>query len=272
MWSHSRTEGFAPAALAALLAACGSTPGVAPQAPRASVETPPAAQRDASSRSPAGTPAVAPVGAGAALPPPVEVPARAAADFARAIALMQSGQSGEAELELQQLAAGYPQLAGPHANLGLLHRKAGRLDAAILELQAAAERSPANAVVWNELGVTLRMRGDFEAAAAAYERAIAVDPGFAPTHRNLGVLRDLYLGDPHGALAALEQYRSLTGEDKPVTSWIAELRQRTGTAAPPPVAADPAEPPPPAPEDTQPAADEAQAAESSPQPNEEGRS
>jgi hypothetical protein len=55
------------------------------------------------------------------------------------------------------------------------------------------------------------------------------------------VLKDLYLGDAAGALAALERYRSLTGEDKLVSGWIAELRHRTGTPAAPAPAADAAE-------------------------------
>ena len=42
------------------------------------------------------------------------------------------------------------------------------------------------------------------------------------------MVSDLYLGDPERALTALERYKELTGEDRPVTSWIAELRQRTG--------------------------------------------
>ena len=46
------------------------------------------------------------------------------------------------------------------------------------------------------------------------------------------VLLDLYLGDPERALTELERYKELTGEDKPVTGWIAELRQRTGKPAP----------------------------------------
>jgi hypothetical protein len=42
------------------------------------------------------------------------------------------------------------------------------------------------------------------------------------------VVSDLYLGDPTRALKAFEQYKQLTGEDKPVSGWIAELRQRLG--------------------------------------------
>jgi tetratricopeptide (TPR) repeat protein len=72
------------------------------------------------------------------------------------------------------------------------------------------------------------MRGEFKDAAASYEQAIAADAQFAPAWRNLGVVSDLYLGDPGRALTALARYQELTHEAKPVSSWIAELRQRLG--------------------------------------------
>jgi tetratricopeptide (TPR) repeat protein len=106
------------------------------------------------------------------------------------------------------------------------------------------------------------MRGQFRDAVDAYEHALAIDPNFAPAHRNLAVVLDLYLGDAERALTELERYKELTGEEKPVNGWIAELRQRTGKreapkpAAPPPPAegapAAPAEGAPPQPADAQP--------------------
>ena len=115
-----------------------------------------------------------------------------------------------------------------------MQRGAGNLDAAAAALQRATERSPDYAVAWNELGLVRRAQGKFTDAKAAYTKAIALDASYAPTHRNLGVLFDLYLADPAAALAEFEQYRKLTGEDKPVSGWIAELRRRTGLVAPPP--------------------------------------
>jgi hypothetical protein len=54
------------------------------------------------------------------------------------------------------------------------------------------------------------------------------------------VLLDLYLAQPKEALAELVRYRELTGADKPVSGWIAELRARTGIREPvAPVAAAP---------------------------------
>jgi tetratricopeptide (TPR) repeat protein len=90
------------------------------------------------------------------------------------------------------------------------------------------ERNDGSAVAWTELGATQRLRGEFPNAAASYEKAIADDPNFAPAYRNLGVVSDLYLGDPERALTAFERYKELTNEEKPVSGWIAELRARTG--------------------------------------------
>lgn len=155
-------------------------------------------------------------------------PARATADFNRAVGVMRSGNAAEAELEFKQMTLSYPQLSAPFVNLGILYRKGGRLDQSEEALKLAVERNSSSAVAWNELGVTQRMRGEFPEASASYEKAIGADSNFAPAYRNLGVVSDLYLGDPERALMALERYKELTGEDRPVTSWIAELRQRTG--------------------------------------------
>jgi tetratricopeptide (TPR) repeat protein len=141
---------------------------------------------------------------------------------------MRSGNAVEAELEFEQIATSYPQLAAPDIDLGLLYRKSGDLDRSEQALRQAVARDAGSAVGWSELGVTLRMRGKFHDAQDAYRRAITADPGFAPAYRNLGVLLDLYMGDAPGALEALEHYQSLTGEKEPVRGWIAELRRRAG--------------------------------------------
>jgi TolA-binding protein len=99
-------------------------------------------------------------------------------------------------------------------------------------LLTAAQRSPPSAAAWNELGVTRRQRGNFKEALAAYEQALQIDPAFAPAHRNQGVLLDLYLGDSQRALPEFERYKELSGEDKPVSGWIAELKQRLGIREP----------------------------------------
>jgi tetratricopeptide (TPR) repeat protein len=159
-------------------------------------------------------------------PPPI--PGQLRESFDRAVALMRAGNAEQAEIAFRQLIAEDPKLAAPYVNLGLMYRKRGQLERAEEILRSAVQRNDSSAVAWTELGVTQRIRGKFKDAALSYEHAIAADPSYAPAYRNLGVVSDLYLGDPERALTALERYKELTGEDKPVSNWIAELRQRTG--------------------------------------------
>ncbi len=199
---------------------------------------PPPAQPDPPIATPADptAPPVANSQAAAAAPAPgpeiPKAPARATSDFARALQLMRTDPT-QASLEFQLLTQSYPELSGPYANLGILHRNANQLAESETALAKATELAPWDAQTWNEYGLTLRQAGKFAEARAAYERALEANPSYAPAHRNLGVLLDLYLDDPVGAQAELETYKQLTGEDKPVTSWLAELRARNKAPARP---------------------------------------
>lgn len=115
----------------------------------------------------------------------------------------------------------------------LLQDVAGDPTQAELALRETLQAAPQDAASWTRLGVLLRMQGRFKEALEAYEAALAADPDFAPAHRNLGVLSDLYLGDAERALASFERYRALGGgEDRQLNGWIADLRQRLGRPAP----------------------------------------
>jgi len=159
---------------------------------------------------------------------------RAMAEFTRGVAAALDGKATDAELEFQQLELQYPTMPEPSINLGIVEQGAGNLDAAAAALERGTTRAPASPVAWDELGLVRRAQGKFPEARAAYQQAIAADATYAPAHRNLGVLLDLYLGDPAAALTEMEQYQHLSGEDKPVNGWIAELRRRTGVKTPAP--------------------------------------
>jgi len=277
MWSRSSSKGAAARAriptrtcgpvlaAVAVLAGCHSAPPKPAQPAPVPVPSAPSATpaKAAAGAAPAGVSAAATPGATAAAPAAArpEVSAAASADFARAVGYMRAGNATEAELGFKQMALQYPQFAAPLTNLGILYRKSGRLADSEQALKSAVEHETDNAIAWCELGVTQRMRGEFKDAAASYEAAIKADPDYAPAWRNLGVVSDLYLGDPQRALAAFSRYQELTKEEKPVSGWIAELRQRLGmpplkrpAAAPPAPAAPPAEAPaaaPPIPSGTQ---------------------
>jgi tetratricopeptide (TPR) repeat protein len=213
---------------------------------------PPAPEPVAAAADPTTAPAPAPAPAAPVIPKP---PARATSEFARALTLMR-GDPTQAILEFQVLTQSYPDLPGPYANLGILYRNANQLSEAEAALAKAAERAPWDAQTWTEYGVTLRQAGKCPEARAAYEKALAANSSYAPAHRNLGVLLDLYLDDSLRAQQELETYKQLTNEDKPVSGWIAELKARNKASGRAP-AAEPAPEPAaePAPE-TPPAAEQ----------------
>lgn len=229
------------------LGACSSAPSRPVNAPPAVRSAPPASAAPAAvpaaaapataGASAAGAPASGVPGApGTAVPHP-DVPPAARADFDRAVNFMRVGNMTEAELGFKQVALQYPQFAAPLVNVAILKRKQGELPEAEQLLKSAVARESGNAIAWTELGATQSLRGEFKDAASSYQGAIAADPRYAPAWRNLGVVEDLYLGDAQRALASLEQYKQLSGEDKPVSGWIAELRQRLGIASVKPPAA-----------------------------------
>jgi tetratricopeptide (TPR) repeat protein len=171
-------------------------------------------------------------------PPPAAAPTTpgnageaAQADYQHAIMRAAAGEQTEAELQLKQFELQYPGYAAPAIDLGLLARAQGRLADSEAALRRATTIESANAIAWSELGVTLRQEGKFKDAREAYARAISANEAYPYAHCNLGVLLDLYLDDPKAALPEFERYKELSGEDKPVASWIAELRARTGVKA-----------------------------------------
>ncbi|HEX7637491.1 MAG TPA: tetratricopeptide repeat protein, partial [Burkholderiaceae bacterium] len=128
-----------------------------------------------------------------------------------------------------------PDLAGPHANLGLLLlRREDRLPEATTELERATTLAPREPAAWTALGVAYRRAGKFTQAGDAYRHALAVAPDDADAVLDLGILDDLYLGDAAQGLALYTRYLALRPAGDPaVAKWVADLKNRhVGTTAP----------------------------------------
>jgi len=233
----SRSNRFVSVSALALLAACHSAPQKASSVPASAQSTQASAAAKAATANTVGVAdAAATPGAPGAQQPAdtTPIPERAAQQYSQALQLMKSGRNTDAELEFKQLAAGYPQFAGPQLNLGLLYLHDSRFPEAQSAFKAALVLKPSSAMAGNELGITLRKMGKFEEAETAYQHAIAAEPDYAPAHLNLGVLYDLYLAQPQKALDEYQRYLAIVGDNKQVAGWLVELRKRVG--APPPAA------------------------------------
>ncbi len=157
-----------------------------------------------------------------------QVPLPVTIRFQEAVAVAHRGDLSRAEAEFSALMASQPSLAGPALNLGIVLARAQRWAEAETALSEATRRNDVLAAAFDELGVVQRAQGKFEAAAFAYERSVALDAESARIHRNAGVLSDLYLDHPEDALAHFERALAAGGDEKLLSAWVAELRQRTG--------------------------------------------
>ena len=155
------------------------------------------------------------------------VPGGARKDYNRAIEAMKSGNITLAKNILSNLTQSYPDLAGPHVNLGIIHFRADEIDKAEDSFNRALKINPDSAVSLNHLGIIYRGKGKFAEARSNYERALELEPNYAYAHLNYGILLDLYLGELDDALEEYQTYQELTPEeDKEVSKWIVDLQRR----------------------------------------------
>ena len=220
---------LAAVAAAALLAGCGSVGFMSRDAAQSAAADAPAASAAASAPNAAASGVAGPAPASTGRIAPATQRA-----YDDALALLRAGRVADAERGFRALAQSSPELAGPHANLGLIARNAGRLPEAVTELEKATTLAPGHAVAWNQLGLAYRQSGEFAKARDAYGHAIALAPDYAAAVLNLGVLDDLYLAEPAKALDLYTRYLARTpGGDPAVAKWVADVKHRVPAAAAP---------------------------------------
>ncbi len=220
---------LAAAAALAALAGC-STLGDGFKAIQDTVVTPVANAITPAAPASAAVAASAPASTPARVEAPV--PAAAQRSFDEALRALRAGRSDDAERAFKALAQSNPELGGPHANLGVIYRHAGKLPESAAALERAVKASPEQPAYFNQLGVTYRHQGQFAKARAAYERAIDLDANYATAQLNLGILFDLYLRDSARAMESYERYMALSGgKDATVAKWVTDLKNRKPPAA-----------------------------------------
>lgn len=157
----------------------------------------------------------------------IAVPPEARAEFTRALEMLKSSQPGVALQLFQQLATRYPQLAGVHVNIGIIHLQNNKTTDAISALKRAVQMNPANPSAHHHLGIAFRQAGQFNAAKESYLQALKIKPEYSSAHLNLAILYDLYFQQQELALEHYQQFQQLsTNKDKKVANWIIDLERR----------------------------------------------
>ncbi len=150
-------------------------------------------------------------------------------DFDRAVVMLKDQEDyGQAIDILKKVIEQSPDVTAPYIDIAIAYQRIGKPELAEEHLKTALKLFPDHPVACNEYGLLYRKTGRFAEARAIYEKAITRFSDYYPTHRNLGILCDLYLSDPACALKHYEIYSEARPEDKQVKFWIADLRARLG--------------------------------------------
>jgi Flp pilus assembly protein TadD len=212
---------------AAMVGCAGPKPAPAPQPAAAAAPQPGPATAQSNAASPAAAQSAS-AGAARAKETPSGISPDVRRTFEYGVDAMNAGNTDEATKVFRALTRTNADLGGPHANLGIIYRKAGKPAEAVAELEQAVRLNPQQPVFLNQLGISYRQQGQFAKAREAYEKAIALDPNYSAAYLNLGILFDLYFWDSKRALDLYDQYLALTpGGDDKVVKWVADIKNRT---------------------------------------------
>ncbi len=162
----------------------------------------------------------------------VEIPAAAQRLFQEAVIAMQSDDYTSAQRLLTQIVQEYPKLSGPYVNLGITLWRLGHLDKAQEAFAFAVKVNPKNSDAYNQHAILLREQGRFAEAEKLYLAALDVWPHSPHSHRNLGILYDLYMGKWDKALEHYQMVKRILPEpSQEIEGWIIDLQRRIDEAA-----------------------------------------
>ncbi len=147
--------------------------------------------------------------------------------FIQAQKLMTSKKWSLAQNTLEALTQENGKLSGAWLNLGVALQQQEKIAQAQAAYEQAINANGNNIAAYNMLGVMLREQGKFDEALLQYQQALDVWPYDTNTHRNLGILYDIYLGRWSLALKHYQAAQSLQETpDVTLKGWIIDLERR----------------------------------------------
>ncbi|VAW87339.1 hypothetical protein MNBD_GAMMA18-278 [hydrothermal vent metagenome] len=155
-------------------------------------------------------------------PPTEELTTR----YQSALTELSNGDYETAKKSLQKIIDIDADLAGPWANLALIHIKQQNYQEAEKKVKIALEKNPEMAQALNITGFIEYQKGNINTAKHYYQKAITNKPDYALAHYNLALLYDLYLQDIAKAVIHYQHYLNLSDhQDKKTRVWVKELKR-----------------------------------------------
>lgn len=147
--------------------------------------------------------------------------------FSLAADLMEKELWSDAQASLEPMALENPKLSGIWLNLGITHLQQGNNAEAVKAFKNAVESNPLNIAAHNRLAYFYKESGEFAAAESQYQQALSVWDYDVETHKNLGILYDLYMNKPQLALNHYKRAQALNEtEDRQLKGWIIDIERR----------------------------------------------
>lgn len=149
--------------------------------------------------------------------------------FEQAVVLIKQQDYASAEALLLPLSQQQPAFAGIWYNLAMCQWHSNELANAELSLNQALVANVQYLPAHNLLGILARQQGHFQQAERHWLSALEAGND-AQVHKNLGMLYELYLGQPLQAHYQYSQYFELT-QDQQAKVWLALLEQELDSAS-----------------------------------------
>lgn len=148
-------------------------------------------------------------------------------EYKAALYAMRDKQLNVAKPVLLKITTDYPDLAGPHANIGIIYYKQGEFENALRSSNTALAKNPRNAYAHNTLASIYQQQGKFTLAEKHFLLAINYKQDYAIAHYNIALLYDIFFQKISASINHYKKYLSIIkkkgGIDKQTTNWLEQL-------------------------------------------------
>ncbi len=149
-------------------------------------------------------------------------------NYKKALYSLRDNDLTKAEVLLMNVTKRHPNLAGPHANIGLIYYKQGKIKKATQSLNKVIQLNPRNPYAYNLLGIIKNDKGDFLGAEKYFLLAIKYKKDYAKAQYNIALLYDIYFHKIQESINHYQQYLNIIKEkgikDKQTRDWVKQLQ------------------------------------------------